>query len=127
MSRFLKLSLVVMALFHLIACKPSVTASESDSSRQATKKIVIYDMHKKQQRAVITDEKDVEDVLKQIEQRKKVLLKRLPVFKYEVQINQKGKDVIWLFSKEGIIQKKGIKGTDLQQIKNPEMIAKHIK
>ncbi|PWK46372.1 hypothetical protein [Pleionea mediterranea] len=127
MKYLMKLCVIVCSVFCLMACKPSISNIESGAMTQPTPKIVIYDKKKKVKRGVVSDPEDAEKIVKMIEQREKVLLKRLPIFKYEIEIANKGKNIIWLFSKDGIIQRKGAKGSELHQIKKPELIAKYIK
>ena len=93
---------------------------------QAEQAIIIYDHKTKVERGTIRESAKVNAIKSLIEQRERVLLKRLPIFKYEIEIGGKGKNVVWLFSKEGIIQNKADKGSELFQVKQPDLISKHI-
>ena len=127
MKSLLIILLSGVALFSLMACKPSMSTTESASMNQPEQTITIYDHITKVERGTILESVKVEAIKTLIDQRKKVLLKRLPIFKYEVKMVSKGKNVVWLFSKEGIIQRKGGKESELYQVNDPNMIAKHIK
>ncbi|WP_144394953.1 hypothetical protein [Pleionea sediminis] len=117
--------LMVLLSTLLLGCKHM----ESDDQGTSEMKGAYIKIFNSENKSLIslTNPEDVMPIIKMIEQREKVLLKRLPIFTHTLEVFDGKTTATWEFVGEGIIQPTNIKGTDLQRISSPELITKHLK